>query len=269
MNAPSGGTLPEGVRQTDVVKFDRAHPAGHRRPDVVIDERPLTVRVDEASYALLRTPGADRDLVVGFLFTEGLIGGVDDILMLEQCPDSPDVINVRTRSPGGKPTRSLLITSSCGLCGRDDIEGLVKSLGRIESDLRVPLESVFRVAAEVRGAQKLFGLTGSAHASALFDPAGRVLGLREDVGRHNALDKLIGSAVMQSLSMSGLAVFLSGRTSLELIAKVARARIPVIAAIGAPTAAAIEAADRLGITLCGFLRESQLSAYTHPGRIVA
>ena len=259
--------LPEGLRETEVVQYDRANPGGIQRRVAVILERPLTVEVDGSSYTLLRTPGADRELVVGFLFTEGLIGKPDDLLLLRECPDSPDVIAVKTSEPKDKPRRALIVTSSCGLCGRDDIDAMVAALGRVESPFQVTVAAVLGVPATVRTMQPVFELTGAAHAAALFDATGGVLGAKEDVGRHNAFDKLIGYALLRGIPLGGLGIFLSGRTSLELIAKAARAGIPVVAAVGAPTAAAVEAADRLGITLCGFLRDERVSVYSQRWRI--
>ena len=266
MNDPLLPPVPDGLRETTIIQYDSAHPEGAQRRDTVILERPLSVEVDGTTYTLLRTPGADRDLVVGFLFTEGLIGKPDDIVMLRECPDSPDVITVRTADAKDKPRRALIVTSSCGLCGRDDIAGMVAALGRVDSPLRVPVTALYRVPPAVRAMQPLFDLTGAAHASALFDAAGNVLCVKEDVGRHNALDKLIGQALLRGRPLNGLGVFLSGRTSLELIAKATRARIPIVAAVGAPTAAAVEAADHLGLTLCGFLRDERVSVYTHRQR---
>ncbi len=291
------------LQETEVVRFDQTHPAGQHIRDVVISESPLNIQVDGTTYTLLRTPGKDRELVVGFLFTEGLIDTFNDIMLLAECPDSPNVITIKTRLPKEKPQRTLIITSSCGLCGRDDIDGLLGSLGRIESDLRIPLEQVYRVPAAVRQLQTLFGSTGSAHASALIQPDGpssplkkgtgseptsenpakndgrevpvplfqraAIQCVREDVGRHNALDKLIGYSLMSRLSMANMAVFLSGRTSIELIIKAAKARIPILLAVGAPTGAAVDTAERLGITLCGFLRDNGVSVYSHEWRIIA
>jgi FdhD protein len=235
----------------------------------VISESALNVLVDGTTYTLLRTPGKDRELAVGFLLTEGLIETLNDIMLLSECPDSPNVITIRTRAPKEKPQRTLIMTSSCGLCGRDDIDGLLESLGRIESDLRIPLERIYRVPAAVRQLQTLFGSTGSAHASALIQPDGRVQCVKEDVGRHNALDKLIGYALMCRLSMADTAVFLSGRVSIELVIKAAKARIPILLAVGAPTSAAVDTAQKLGMTLCGFLRDEGVSVYSHQRRIIA
>lgn len=256
------------VRETAIIQFNRAHPHGEPLQEVVIQERPLRLEVDNATYTLLRTPGADRELAVGFLFTEGLIARVDDILVLGECPDSPDVIRVKTSTPGDKPPRALMITSSCGLCGREDMDALVAALGCVEGRFPVALDTLYRLPEAVRALQPLFSETGGAHASALFDLSGRIVCVREDVGRHNALDKLIGQALLRGQALHEMGLFLSGRTSLELITKVARARIPFVAAVGAPTSAAVEAADHLGITLCGFLREQRISVYTHRERLL-
>jgi len=254
--------------EIEAVKFDSVHPEGHLRRDVVISESPLSIQVDGVNYTLLRTPGNDRELVVGFLFTEGLIGNIVDIMLLSECPDTPDAIMVKTSAPSDNPQRTLVMTSSCGLCGREDIEALIRSLARIESDCRISLEQIHRVQAAIRDSQPLFRATGSAHAAALIKPDGAIACVKEDVGRHNAMDKLIGYAMLNQISMDATSVFLSGRTSIEMIIKAGRARIPILLAVGAPTNAAVEAADRFGITLCGFVRDDGLSVYTHGWRIV-
>jgi FdhD protein len=259
--------LPAGLFHADIMRFGRDHPGGLPCQDAVIQERPLRIEVDGAAYTLLRTPGADRELVAGFLFTEGIIARAEDILLLSECPDSPDAILVRTANPGEKPRRSLLITSSCGMCGRDDIPALVAALGRVTGDFQIPLATIYRVPATVRARQQLFAATGGAHAAAVFAADGSVSFVKEDVGRHNALDKLIGHALLRGIALDGMGLFLSGRTSLEMIAKAARARIPLVAAVGAPTTAAIDAAGPCGITLCGFLRDDRISVYSHVERI--
>jgi len=257
--------------ETDVVQYqcNGGRCESLYRRDAVVPESPLRIEADNATYTLMRTPGADRELVVGFLFTEGIIERPDDILLLRECPESPDVITVKTSDAREKPRRTLTITSSCGLCGRDDIETMVEALGRVESPFQVSLATVYRMPATVRAMQPLFDATGGAHAAALFDADGKVPQVMEDVGRHNALDKLIGQALLRGISLNDRGAFLSGRTSLELIAKAARARIPVVAAVGAPTTAAVDAAERLGITLLGFLRDERVSVYTHGWRIMA
>jgi FdhD protein len=269
MNEPVRPAETAGIAHADMVKFSASHPGGDPRRAAVIDEVPLRIEVDGNVYTVMRTPGADRELVVGFLFTEGLIDGTGDITLLNQCVDSPDVIYVRTLSAKAKVHRTFVITSSCGLCGREDIEALLKDVGRVESDLRVSAQCLQQVSPAVRGLQPLFQLTGSAHAAALFDRAGRIHCVREDVGRHNALDKVIGHTLLHGRSFGEAGVFLSGRTSLELIIKAGRARIPIVAAVGAPTRAAIAAAEAVGVTLCGFVRDAEVNVYTHGWRVEA
>ncbi len=235
----------------------------------VISEFPLTIRVNDDSFTVMRTPGDDRELVTGFLFTEGLIESLDDINTLSQCEDSPHVITVKTKRQSGSTARNMVITSSCGLCGHENIQALLESLKRLDCPMKMPLDVLFRIPDRVREAQVLFSRTGGAHAAALFDTEGNLKAVREDVGRHNALDKLLGYALLAGVAPGESGIFLSGRVSLELIIKVVRARVPLVAAVSAPTAAAVQAADRLGITLCGFVRGNEVSVYTNGWRIVS
>ncbi len=238
-------------------------------PASVITEFPLTIRVNDDSFTVMRTPGDDRELVTGFLFTEGLIESLDAIHMLSQCKDSPHVITVKTEKQSGHTPRNMIITSSCGLCGHENIPALLASLKRLDCPLQMPLTVLFRIPEQVRESQALFSRTGGAHAAALFDNKGHLLAVREDVGRHNALDKLLGYALLAGVATGESGIFLSGRVSLELIIKVVRARVPLIAAVSAPTSAAVQAADRLGITLCGFVRGNEVSVYANGERIIS
>lgn len=236
-------------------------------PDAVIAELPLTIRINEASFTVMRTPGDDRGLVAGFLLTEGFIEAVDDINALSECHDNPHLITVKTKRLPGSAQRNMTITSSCGLCGHENIPELLSSLKPLNSPLKMPLDVLFRIPERVKAAQVLFNRTGGAHAAALFDAKGKLRAVREDVGRHNALDKVIGHALLTAIDTGELGVFLSGRASLELIVKAARARIPVVVAVSAPTAAAVKVAGKLNITLIGFAREASLTIYTDSGRI--
>jgi len=242
-------------------------PENRSRASVII-EFPLTIRVNDDAFAVMRTPGDDRELVAGFLLTEGLIASLDDIHTFSQCEDSPHVITVKTARPsGGSSPRNMIITSSCGLCGHENIQALLESLKRVECPMKMPLDILFRIPDLARASQALFSRTGGAHAAALFDNQGNLQAVREDVGRHNALDKLLGYALLAGIATKESGIFLSGRVSLELIIKVVRARVPLIAAVSAPTAAAVQAADRLGITLCGFMRGNEVSVYANGWQI--
>lgn len=254
------------------VAVSRYRPAGtpeNRSRASVITEFPLAIRVNDDSFTVMRTPGDDRELVAGFLFTEGLIEALDDINTLSQCADSPHVVTVKTKRQSGRTPRNMIITSSCGLCGHENIPALLDSLKRLDCPMKMPLDVLFRIPSRVREAQALFSLTGGAHAAALFDDKGNLQAVREDVGRHNALDKLLGHALLAGIATEESGIFLSGRVSLELIIKAARARVPLVAAVSAPTAAAVQAAERLGITLCGFVRGNEVSVYANGGRIVS
>lgn len=251
-----------------VSRYRSAEPPESSSQASVISEFPLTIRINDDSFTVMRTPGDDRELVAGFLFTEGLIESLDDIHTLNQCEDSPHVITVKTKRKSGITPRNMVITSSCGLCGHENIPALLESLKRLDCPMKMPLDVLFRIPERVRESQVLFSRTGGAHAAALFDTQGNLQAVREDVGRHNALDKLLGYALLAGLATGESGIFLSGRVSLELIIKVAKARVPLVAAVSAPTAAAVQAADRLGITLCGFARGNEVSVYANGGRIV-
>ena len=258
-------------RQFEVTHYRRTSPVPEKETRAVVLESALVISVNgEADYAIMRTPGNDRELAVGFLFSEGMIGGVGEVTMLMECPDAPNSIFVKTSRPDAAVVkRNLVISSSCGLCGRADIEALVAGLPAADGQIRMEAALLYAVPASVRGAQALFAETGGTHAAALFDPQGRLLVVREDVGRHNALDKVIGNALLTGVAMNGLGVFLSGRASLEMIVKAARARIPIVAAVSAPTEAAVDVAGRLGITLCGFVRGDEVTVYTHEYRLAS
>lgn len=239
------------------------------RVRAVVVERPLVVSVDGAEYAIMRTPGDDRELAVGFLYSEGLIPGLDAVVLLSECSETPDSIVVRTAAgASASAQRNLVVNSSCGLCGRLDIAALVKSLRPVGTGQRVDSAVLRRVGEKVRGQQSLFAATGGTHAASLFGLAGELVVVREDVGRHNALDKVLGHALLRGLDAGKLCVYLSGRVSLEMVVKAGRAGLSVIAAVSAPTDAAIDAAERLGIALCGFVRGGEFTVYTHGERIL-
>ena len=262
------------MRQTQEIKvlsFRRGRPGPSRRVRVVAGEAPLVIEIrGGAAYTIMRTPGADRELAAGFLFSEGLIRGASDIQTLAECPEDPDVVRVTLAAgPGRGAERNLAVNSSCGLCGRADVKSLVAGLSPVAGAIKVPLEVLYQLPGKVRSGQALFESTGGTHAAALFDPRGQVLALREDLGRHNALDKVLGWALLSGAPLAGTGVFLTGRISLEMVVKAARAGLPLVAAASAPTAAAIELARRLGLTLCGFVRGDEVTVYTHPSRVEA
>lgn len=232
-------------------------------------EEPFTVRLaGHDNVTMMRTPGHDRELAVGFLFTEGLIDSVTDIHLLCECAENPDVMDVRVaerQTP--RVRRNLIVSSSCGLCGRPDIREMIAAMPRIDRDARIAPAILEQVAAKLRDEQPLFRATGATHAAALFAEDGGLLAVREDVGRHNAVDKVLGWALMRNALPRACGLFLSGRTSLELVLKAARAGLPVLASVSAPTATAIEAARAIGLTLCGFVRGAEMTVFAQPDRI--
>ena len=259
----------ENTSRREVVVYDSQAARAESSVRTVIRESALVIGVNgKSDYAIMRTPGHDRELAVGFLFTEGMINGVGDLTMLTQCQDTHDSVIVRTVDEAAQAvSRNLVVNSSCGLCGRADIDELVKSLPRIASGVRFDPKILNHVPDAVRKGQSLFESTGASHAAALFDHQGQVLVVREDVGRHNAVDKVIGYALMARQPLSSLGLFLSGRTSLELIVKAARSQIPIAVSVSAPTDAAIAVAEKLGITVVGFARGNGFTVYTHASRL--
>ncbi|MHC4795651.1 MAG: formate dehydrogenase accessory sulfurtransferase FdhD [Planctomycetota bacterium] len=253
----------------EVNYFQRGVSGMKQEKRTVVGESPLVIDTMGAEpFTIMRTPGQDRELVVGFLFSEGLIDGIDDILILEDCEESPDVVRVKIAgNKKGEVRRNLVVNSSCGLCGRVDVEGLVKELGRVEGQFQVAIEVLYDLPGNSLARQALFNTTGGSHAAALFDSEGKIHVLREDLGRHNAVDKACGYALLQEMKLADMGLFISGRASLEMLVKAGRGGMALVAAVGAASTMAVEAAERLGITLCGFVRGEEVAVYTHDWRI--
>ena len=257
-------------------------PVHTTRPDTVAAEEPLEIRLGGTPLAVtMRTPGDDFDLVHGFLATEGVISGHDDIAGLRYCdsvdPDGRNTYNVvdvdlapGVPIPDTGLERNFYPSSSCGVCGKASIDAIrTKTRFDVAADgLRLPLEVLFERPDRLRGAQEVVDKTGGLHAAGLFTVAGELVALREDVGRHNAVDKVIGDGVRQGrLPLAGHVLMVSGRASFELTQKAAMAGIPVLAAVSAPSSLAVELAREVGITLVGFLRGDGCNIYTREERI--
>lgn len=244
--------------------------------DLVAVEEPLEIRIqNEPFVTLMRTPGHDRELVTGFLFTEGLIKSASDIRELAPSPNSPGslrgtILNVILASPLKHDLaalrRHVVASSSCGICSKTSLSDQVASVP-VSSRLQVDSAILHTLPDRLRAAQKTFAQTGGLHASAWFNPEGKLLLLREDVGRHNALDKLIGHRLLHGLTNTDGILQVSGRVALEIVQKALAARFPIIAAISAPTSLAVEFAEKHQQTLIGFLREGRMNIYTHPQRV--
>jgi FdhD protein len=259
----------DNTTQCNVTVYDHSGNARANSERSVIVESALVIGVNGTDdYTIMRTPGNDRELTAGFLFTEGIIDSVNEIMMLRECPETPHAIAVQTAHASAESVnRNLVVSSSCGLCGRADLDALLETLGRITDGIEVPYSIIYDIPKRVIPAQYLFKAAGATHAAALFDEEGTIFVVREDIGRHNAMDKVIGAALLMGKPIAKMGVFLSGRVSLELIVKAARSGISVMVSVSAPTDAAVTMADKLGITLTCFARESGFTIYAHPERI--
>ena len=249
--------------------------------DLVAVEEPLEVRVNGASFAvIMRTPGHDRDLAAGFLLAEDVIHDAGEIGAIEHCADTAEegrgnTINVTVTGAAAERVaarlgdrRQVTMTSACGLCGRRTIESLRSRVSTVGGEWTVGGDVIASLPDRLRRTQAVFESTGGLHAAGLFDRSGQLQMSAEDVGRHNAVDKLVGRTLLQGkhpLSESMLLV--SGRTSFELVQKALLAGIPLLAAVSAPSSLAVELAAQSGITLCGFVRGPSFNIYTHPRRI--
>jgi FdhD protein len=257
-------------------------------PDLLAIEEPLEIRLafgDKVQNlaVTMRTPGRDADLALGFLFTEGIIAGGQDVKAVEHvslpCSENRQNTILLTLKEGVVPNlrkaeRNFYTTSSCGVCGKASIEA-IRTVSAFGAGMRVAASAegidpafILDMPERLAREQEVFAETGGLHAAALFDMKGALLLVREDVGRHNAVDKLIGAMVMEGrLPLAQSVLLLSGRSSFELVQKAAMAGIPVIAAVGAPSSLAVSLAEEFGITLIGFLRNNRFNIYSGTHRI--
>jgi FdhD protein len=249
--------------------------AAHELPDPVVVEEPLEIQVGGRPLVVtMRTPGHDAELAAGWLFAEGLIDAREDLLALDADAGAPgpNVAGVRLRDArAADAARAFLSAAACGVCGKSAIEqvfarGLPALPGGRPRIARAWLEAL---PAGMRAAQPLFARTGGLHAAALFTAGGALVVLREDVGRHNAVDKVVGERLLAGAlpSLADCVLVLSGRAGFEIVQKAARAGIPVVAAVGAPSSLALRVADRCGMTLVGFLRADRFNVYTGMDRL--
>ena len=241
-------------------------PGGTSQPDRLAVEEPLEIRVNGDPIAVtMRTPGHDEELALGFCLSEGIPATA------ARLPDDLAANTVEVDAPGFDASalrRSFYTSSSCGVCGKGALEAVAVDAPRVESDLRVPAPLIQDLPERLRAAQAAFEATGGLHATGLFDLDGQLLCLREDVGRHNAMDKVVGWALGQEmLPLARSILCVSGRLSFELVQKAAVAGCPVMAAVGAPSTLAVELARDRGITLCGFVRGATFNVYSKSGRI--
>ena len=255
------------------------------RPDTLATEEPMEIRLvgggsRQTVAVTMRTPGADFELAAGFLYGEGIVKRPDDIVKISYCVGSDvdaeqryNIVNVELR--GGREydlrplERHFYTTSACGVCGKASLEQLeLRGCPVVGPGPEISAGTVYSLPAKLREAQGLFDATGGLHAAALFDKDGELLALREDVGRHNATDKLIGWALLEGrLPLSEHVVMVSGRSSFEILQKCLTAGVPVVCAISAPSSLAVDVAKEFGMTLVGFLRAGRFNVYAGFDRI--
>ncbi|HEX5202687.1 formate dehydrogenase accessory sulfurtransferase FdhD [Paractinoplanes rhizophilus] len=263
-----------------VLKINLAAGEPRRRPDELAAEEPLEIRVRKRPLAVtMRTPGHDIDLAMGFLLSEGIITSADDVVTAQLCAgtDAPNTYNVvdvvlgeAVPPPVTDPSRNFYTTSSCGVCGKASIDAVrTRSVFDVAGDpLSVPASVLAALPDRLRAAQRTFDRTGGLHAAGLFTADGELVALREDVGRHNAVDKVIGWAAREGrLPLAGHVLLVSGRASFELAQKAWMAGIPMLAAVSAPSTLAASLAEEAGMTLVGFLRGETMNVYTAAERV--
>jgi FdhD protein len=253
---------PYSAAAVDVVRL----PDGAAERDRVAVEEPLEIRIGGTPVAVtMRTPGHDEELALGFCLSEGLAPRA------ARLPDDFAANTVEVDAGDFDATqlqRSFYTTSSCGVCGKGALEAVAVEAPRVESQLRVPFSTIAALPGTLRSAQAAFEATGGLHATGLFTAEGRLLHAREDVGRHNAMDKVIGRAFLEGrLPLADNVLCVSGRLSFELVQKAAVAGCPILVAVGAPSSLAVELAHDRGVTLCGFVRNGSANVYTEAWRI--
>jgi FdhD protein len=252
------------------------------RSDTLATEEPLEIRAqgpgqDASRVAVtMRTPGGDFELAAGFLFTEGLVQP-GDVRRVAYCDDLDDpdqrynVVTVTLTTPfdAERLRRNFFATSSCGVCGKASLDDIAVRCAVVPVGFAVSAEVVVGLPDRLRDAQPVFDRTGGLHAAGLFTAEGGPLAIREDVGRHNAVDKVIGEQLLAGrVPLSDVVLQVSGRASFEIVQKAAVAGIPVVSAVSAPSSLAVQAGDRLGVTVLGFVRDGRCNIYSHPDRIV-
>jgi FdhD protein len=254
---------PYSASSVEVVRL----PRGETEPDEIAVEEPLEIRVEGRPIAVtMRTPGHDEELALGFLRSEGIAA----VSARPTADLAANVIDVEVEGDVDfeRLSRNFYTSSSCGVCGKGALEAVAVEAPRVESELLVPAELIAVLPDRLREAQPTFAATGGLHATGLFDSGGELLVVREDVGRHNAMDKVVGWAFGQGLlPLTDKALCVSGRLSFELVQKAVVGGCPVVVAVGAPSTLAVDLARDRGVTLCGFVRGGRVNVYSEAQRI--
>jgi FdhD protein len=255
--------------------------AARERPDKVVTEEPMEIRLHgpgqdaEALAVTMRTPGNDFELAVGFCLTEGLLHSADELDTVAYClagegEQEYNVVTVKLRHPVDRSghQRVFVANASCGLCGKTTLDDVEQRCTPVAPGPVIARSVVTALPDRLRAAQTVFEATGGLHAAARFTATGELVAVREDVGRHNALDKLVGQALLERrLPLADEVLMVSGRVSFEIVQKAVMAGIPIVCAVSAPSSLAVDAAHRLGQTLVGFVRGNSANVYTHPERL--
>jgi FdhD protein len=274
---------PEQVRRNVTpVRVVAVHgDARSERADALATEEPLEIRAQgpgqeaQRVAVTMRTPGGDFELAAGFLFTEGLVGA-HEVRRVAYCDDLDDeeqrynVVTVTLERPfdAERLSRNFYATSSCGVCGKASLDDITVRCDVVPPGFAVPADVLVGLPDRLREAQRVFDRTGGLHAAGLFDRSGKSVTVREDVGRHNAVDKVIGEQLLAGrVPLADHVLQVSGRASFEIVQKAAVAGIPVVSAVSAPSSLAVDAGERLGVTVVGFVRDGRCNVYTHADRV--
>jgi FdhD protein len=276
---PAESRLNGALQPIEIARVAGSRMAAAR--DMAAVEEPLEIRLNGAPFlVIMRTPGADRELAAGFLLSERIVAGPDDLGVIRHCVDpngehAPNVVNVGLADPAASRVEALLAagrfvpsSSACGVCGRRTIRDLMTGIEPVRASWRVSARVIDSLPGALRAAQAAFAETGGLHAAGLFDREGRLLASAEDVGRHNTVDKVIGAQLlMEQLPLEERLLAVSGRAGFEIVQKALVARIPVVASVSAPSSLAIALARDGGVTLLGFVRDGGFNIYTGAERI--
>jgi FdhD protein len=270
----------DGMQPIEIIKAAGGSGVMAARDAAAVEE-PLEIRLHGAPFVvIMRTPGSDRELAAGFLLAEQVIRSADDLGTIEHCRDvapheAGNVVNVTLVGKAADALEQLLAdrrlttaNSSCGVCGRRSIDDLMKKVAQVESDLVLARQMIVTLPSRLRESQRVFDETGGLHAAALFDRHGKLVLAAEDVGRHNAVDKIIGNQLLlERLPLADRVLFVSGRTSFEIVQKAVVAGVPVVGSVSAPSSLAIDLARRAGLTLIGFVRDDSFNIYAGAERL--
>jgi FdhD protein len=261
--------IPHSSDKIDVLRIRSTGSVEHTSDNVIV-EQPVTIMIDRVgSFTVMCTPTDIEALAVGFTFSEGMINSIEEVVATYTKPELPNVIGVEIQDPTKVGAgRNLIIASSCGMCGVRNIEKMFQKIPVYESTLKVDNSLLIEVMNKLRTLQHIFELTGGSHGAAIFNSDGEIIAFAEDIGRHNALDKAIGKCLLAGLDRRNCGVAISGRVSLEIVTKAARAGIELVAAVSAVSSYAISAAEKWNITLCGFVRTDKMNVYTRRERII-